>query len=52
MLKNKIPFEILTPARIVKSLLTVAIARIKAYCDKYTYILINHTKQDQFFLSI
>ena len=29
----------------------VAIATIKAYCDKYTYILVNHTKQDQFFLS-
>ena len=38
MLKNKIPFEIFTPAEIVKSLLTVAIATIKAYCDKYTYI--------------
>ena len=54
MLKNKIPFEIFTPARIVKSLLTVAIATIKAYCDvmEYTYILVNHTKQDKFFLSI
>ena len=51
VLKNKIPFEIFTPAKIVKSLLTVAIATIKAYCDKYTYILVNHTKQDQFFLS-
>ena len=51
ILKNKIPFEIFTPAKIVKSLLTVAIATIKAYCDKYTYILVNHTKQDQFFLS-
>ena len=40
-----------TPAKIVKSLLTVAIATIKAYCDKYTYVLVNHTKQDQFFLS-
>ena len=50
VLKNKIPFEIFTPAKIVKSLLTVAIATIKAYCDKYTYILVNHTKQDQFFL--
>ena len=29
----------------------VAIATIKAYCDKYTYIFVNHTKQDQFFLS-
>ena len=51
VVKNKIPFEIFTPAKIVKSLLTVAIATIKAYCDKYTYILVNHTKQDQFFLS-
>ena len=51
ILKNKIPFEIFTPAKIVKSLLTVAIATIKAYCDKYSYILVNHTKQDQFFLS-
>ena len=42
VLKNKIPFEIFTPAKIVKSLLTVAIATIKAYCDKYTYILDNH----------
>ena len=50
ILKNKIPFEIFTPTKIVKSLLTVAIAIIKAYCDKYTYILVNHTKQDQFFL--
>ena len=50
ILKNKIPFEIFTPAKIVKSLLTVAIATIKAYCDKYTYNLINHTKQDKFFL--
>ena len=38
MLKNKIFFEIFTPARIVNSLLTVAIITIKAYCDKYTYI--------------
>ena len=50
ILKNKIPFEIFTPTKIVKSLLTVAIATIKAYCDKYTYILVNHTKQDQIFL--
>ena len=42
VLKNKIPFEIFTPAKIVKSLLTVAIATIKAHCDKYTYILVNH----------
>ena len=51
ILKNKIPLEIFTPAKIVKSLLTVAIATIKAYCDKYTYILVNHTNQDQIFLS-
>ena len=36
VVKNKIPFEIFTPARIGKSLLTVIIATIKA-CDKYTY---------------
>ena len=35
-MKNTIPFEIFTPAKIVKHLLTVAIATIKAYCDKYT----------------
>ncbi len=34
MLKNIIPFEIFTPARIVKSPLTLAIATIKAYSDK------------------
>ena len=37
ILKNKIPFEIFTPAKIVKSLLTVAIATIKAYCDILTF---------------
>ena len=35
-MKNKIPFEIFPPSRIVKSLLTVAIATNKAYFDKYT----------------
>ena len=48
MLKNRIPFEIFTPAGIVKSRLTIAIATIKAYCD-INILTFKSTKGDIFF---